>query len=270
MRMAFVESVLLELVRDGTLAPSDSVIAVCATVAERDLFARRGFSNVLLTSLEQDVGHVAPYAWRRQDAQRLEFPDGSFDFAFVADGLHHCASPHRALLEMYRVSAKGIVVFESRDNVLTRLATRLGLSPDYELEAVVDNDFSQGGVDNTQIPNYVYRWTEAELRKTIASAHPVGPHRFRFFHSLELPYDRTRLSARRVKRWVVTCAAPVVRLLTRVLPGQCNAFATVVLKPRIPDDLWPWLRLEAGEVVFDREYAQARFHNRAPSRPTTP
>jgi SAM-dependent methyltransferase len=116
MRTAFVEPVVLELLRHGTLARSDRVITVCATGAERDLFAPRGSSNVLLTSLEENVGPVALYEWSRQDAQRLEFDDASFDVAFVADGLHHCASPHRALHEMYRVARKGIVVFEARDS----------------------------------------------------------------------------------------------------------------------------------------------------------
>jgi SAM-dependent methyltransferase len=261
MRTPFVESVLHELLADGTLVRSGSLIAVCATTAERDVFAAAGFTNVLVSNLDERAAEdgYAPYEWSYQDAQRLEFPDGSFDFAFVADGLHHCASPHRALLEMYRVSRTGVIVIEARDSALMRLATRLGLSPEYELEAVVDNQLRRGGVDNTQVPNYVYRWTEADLRKTITSANPLGPHTFRFFHSLHLPHERVRLRSSRARRRVVTVAEPFLRVFTRVFPKQCNALAMVALKPKVPDDLWPWLKVEAGEVVFDREYARGRF-----------
>jgi SAM-dependent methyltransferase len=259
MRRSFVEFVLQELLAEGTLARSDRVIAVCATTAERDVFAQAGFTSVLLTNLDEEAGgEFAPFEWRQMDAQRLDFPDGSFDFAFVADGLHHCASPHRALLEMYRVSRRGIAVVESRDNALLRLATRLGLSPQFEVEAVVDNGFRHGGVDDTEVPNYVYRWTEADFRKTITAANPVGPHRFRFFHSLHLPYDRTRLSTKRLEL-AIAWSEPVLRVMTRVFPKQCNALAMIAVKPRIPDELWPWLTVDDGKIVFDRGYARARF-----------
>ena len=35
------------------------------------------------------------------------FEDGAFDFVVVHQGLHHCHSPHRGLLEMYRVARRG-------------------------------------------------------------------------------------------------------------------------------------------------------------------
>jgi ubiquinone/menaquinone biosynthesis C-methylase UbiE len=54
----------------------------------------------------------------------MAFDDNSFDFAIVHNGLHHCYSPHRGLLELYRVSRQGILVFEPRDTLYqSRLIT---------------------------------------------------------------------------------------------------------------------------------------------------
>ena len=78
----------------------------------------------------------------------------SFDWAIVHAGLHHCASPHRGLLEMCRVARKGVVVMEARDSMLIRLAARVGLVPNYELETVAIANFAIGGLRNSAIPNY--------------------------------------------------------------------------------------------------------------------
>jgi SAM-dependent methyltransferase len=265
-RTTFVESVLAELLKEGVLATSDSVIAVCAGSRERDLFAELGFTNVLITNLDDriaDEAAFAPFAWSREDAQNLNLPDASFDFAFVADGLHHCSSPHKALLEMYRVSRRGVVVVESRDNLLMRVATSVGLSPEYELEAVVDNDFKWGGVDNTGVPNYIYRWTESEFKKTISSFDPSGRHLFRFVYGLNLPFEQAKLKKTNAKLYAVRLAEPLVKAFTGVFKKQRNTLAMVALKPRLPDDLWPWLTMGHEGVELDRTYAGAHFKTQA-------
>ena len=68
-----------------------------------------------------------------------------------------------------------------------RAAIRLGVVDEYELTAVADNAFRSGGVRNTGVPNYVYRWTEREVEKTIRSAAPHARDEFVWFHELELP-----------------------------------------------------------------------------------
>ena len=49
---------------------------------------------------------------------------------------HHCHSPHRGLLEMYRVARRGVLAFEPRDTRLVRLGVRLGFGQEYEIAAV--------------------------------------------------------------------------------------------------------------------------------------
>lgn len=249
-----------QLVAEGVLRLDDAVLAVCAGEAEQELFSALQFTNVTLSGLfEGGEATASPFRWSLQDAQHLTFGDKTFDFCFVSDGIHHCASPHRALLEMYRVCRTGILVFDSRDSLLMRLANALNLSPVYELEAVVFNDFERGGVDNTHIPNHIYRMTEREFKKTIRSYDPVGQHRFRFFYGLNLPYAQADLRKSGWKRLAIRVAGPFVKLFTRLFKRPCNSFAMVALRPRLPGELWPWLEFEAGEIRFNRAYAQKKF-----------
>lgn len=260
MRVSFAESVIEELLADGTVSPSDSVICVCAGERERDLFAHFSFEHVMLTNIDARTrDRFRPFEWSYQDAEALQFEDRSFDFAFVADGLHHCFSPHRALLEMYRVSRRGIIVVESRDNLLMRTANILGLTPDYEVEAVVGSEFKEGGVNNTEIPNHIYRWTEPDFKKAIKSYDPHGKHTFRFFHGLNLPHELATWKKNSSKSQVLRISSPLLHALTRLFKKQCNTLGMVALRPHLPRDLWPWLKIENGHIIFDKEYANHHF-----------
>jgi len=261
MRAEFVESVLAELVSGKIIDPSASLLAVCAGMAERDLFEKMGFSTVVLSNLDNRMQEqdFTPFTWDYQDAQALSYADNSFETVFVADGLHHCASPHRAMLEMYRVATRCIIVIESRDSYTMRLANRLGLSPEYEIEAVVGNDYVSGGMNNTPIPNFIYRWTEAEFKKTIQSFHPVGRHVFRFFYGLNLPYEAAKLKKSRWKFFMLQIARPFLKWMTLLFKKQCNSFAMVAQKP---GDLWPWLVMEKQELTINRVYVDRYYRTR--------
>lgn len=250
MRRAFVERVLSAALKKDPCAASAKWLAVCAGGEERDAFLKLGFENVTISNLDVRLkgDEFSPYAWSRQNAQDLDFPDGSFDYAFVSDGLHHCSSPHCGLLEMYRVARKAIVVVESRDSALVRLAERLGLALRYEIDAVVGNGYAFGGVNNSQIPNFVYRWTERELEKTIAAYDPSGPHEFRFLYALNIPERGGRLA-----RILLRLGQPVFSAIALALPRQGNSFAMIAYKQN--KSLWPWLVREGEDISFRRDYA---------------
>lgn len=261
MRFSLAKTAVSKLLADGTISRSDTIIAVCAGEREYELFTTYNFENVVISNIypQERINWSPSCSWSCQDAQSLSYEDDSFDFAFVADGLHHCSSPHRAMLEMYRVARKGIIVIESRRSLLMKVANRLGLSPEYEVEAVVGSELERGGVNNTAIPNYIYRWTEDELMRAIKSYDPRGRHRVRFFYELNLPYELADWKKSKFKLNLVRVLDPLVRGVTRVFKKQCNTLAMVVLKPAVPRDLWPWLRLEGDEVVFNPAYADRHF-----------
>ena len=185
-RGGFYRRVLERLLADGLIRREMSVLVVAGGSADRDVLRSLGFEHVVVSNLDEreESAGLEPYAWRHEDAESLSLGDGSVDVALVSAGLHHCRSPHRALLELYRVARVTAIALESRDSALMRLGVRFGAVDEYELGAVAAHGLRAGGVANTSTPNYVYRWTEREVEKTVASFAPHVRHRIRFFLSL--------------------------------------------------------------------------------------
>jgi SAM-dependent methyltransferase len=246
------ERMLKQALSDGSISVHSAVLVVCGGSFERELFLGLGFTDVTISNLdEQYSATLAPYKWSRQDAENLAYDDNTFDIVFVHAGLHHCYSPHRGLLEMYRVARGMVIVIEARDSALLRMAKRLGLATDYEIEAVSSANFESGGVANGPIPNFIYRWTENEVLKTIKSFEPRYVPEARFFYGLRLPYQRFRSTPRRVLRSMLLLVGPAVELFAKIFPSQGNEFGYTIIKGR---NLLPWLSEDSnGNVVVSKD-----------------
>lgn len=253
MRVKFVSSVFIKLLKEGILSNEDSILSICGGVQERDLFLDLGFKNVTISNYDNRIAEdsLQPFNWSHQNAEKLTFCDGEFDFVFVSDGLHHLYSPHKAITEMYRVSSKGIIVIESKDNVMIRLACFFRLSQQYEISSVISNNFIAGGVNNSNIPNYVYRWTEREFMKTINSYNPIGKHRYYFYHDINLPRAN---SNRYIVRLLYVSFGVILKPVFQILKKYGNTLCMIAIKPKLPDELYPWLRYINNKICFNREY----------------
>src|SRR4030095_5597514 len=130
-----------------------SVLVICGTIKDKTVFSELGFTNVTVSNLDTRApsDEFSPYTWSYQDAENLHFPDKHFDFVVVNAGLHHCQSPHRGVLEMYRVARKCLLVIEARESVLMKLALRMGMAEEYEVCNVVIEGLEFGGVRNTLV-----------------------------------------------------------------------------------------------------------------------
>lgn len=82
------------------------------------------------------------------------------------------------------------------------------VTAEYEVEEVVTYDGVSGGLNNTDIPDFVYRWTEHEFRKTVQAFNLVGRHTFRFFQGVSFPFKRARLHKAWYMRVAVALTAP--------------------------------------------------------------
>ena len=258
MRYDFIKETMVELLRRKIIDQEDSILAICAGEGEKKLFLELGFKNATISNLDgrTEAGDYSPYSWRYDDAQKLSHPDGAFDCVFVSDGLHHCDSPHRAVLEMYRVARKVVVAFESRDSMALRLAYALGRTPNYEIVGVMSHDFKFGGVNNSPIPNYIYRWTEREFEKTILTHAAAFKHRFYYFYGLTLP-EWGLTKRRKIILKLLALVKPLILLMRVLFKKQCNTFCMVVTKPKVPDDLLPWLEFKDGVIAPRSEH----FHD---------
>src|ERR1051326_4351449 len=139
-----------------------SILSICGgDGVEADFFARAGAHVTMtdLSSIAVEAARLRNPALRcmRMDAESLAFPDGSFDWVIVRDGLHHLARPMKGLFEMERVCREGFAVLEGQDSLLVRFLVRLGLG---------ENSDPAGG--------YVYRFTRRELHKTFAAVQTIA------------------------------------------------------------------------------------------------
>ncbi len=248
------EIAISQLVSDGTLGLDDEILVVCGGRFDRDVLAAAGFKNVTISNLDPShADYVPPYKWSKQNAESLTFDSGSFDVVIVHAGLHHCYSPHRGLIEMMRVARKAALVFEARDSFLLRLAKRIGFTMDYEIEAVAGSaDGKSGGAFHSSVPNYIYRWTEREVEKTVRTAEPRYEPSLRFFYHLQLPHERFEKTNRPLLRYALKMLTPALELIGRAFPRQSNEFGFLIEKSR---KLHPWLEQAGSDTTLIPGYA---------------
>lgn len=79
-----------------------------------------GHQNVLPTDISEFLlnqsksrGFISSYSI--ENAEKLNFTDGLFDYAFCKESFHHFPRPYLALYEMLRVSKKGAFLIEPND-----------------------------------------------------------------------------------------------------------------------------------------------------------
>ena len=236
----------------------DRILIAAGGTNDRKIFKELGFVNVTISNIAAGLNkkEFLPYEWSCQDAENLSFADNFFDFVVVHAALHHCRSPHRALLEMYRVAKKGIIIFESRDSFIMKIIVCLGLTETYEHVNVYYHSCKQGGLRNTDIPNFVYRWTESEIEKTISSYAPFAPHRFFYSYSHDSPCTPIRRKKGNYKVFLVNLARPFYYLFSKIFPKQQNLFACFIEKPNLEKNHFKWLKYRDDRLTFNKEWAE--------------
>jgi hypothetical protein len=108
-------------------------------------------------------------------------------------------------------------------------------------------------VGNSATPNFIYRWTEREIEKTIQTFSPAGRAGFRYFSALRVPEGRMRSMRNRLVPRVLRALLPAVRLFAKVFPRQSNCFAFAVTKV---GELHPWM---VDEGTVDAAWVRGRY-----------
>lgn len=224
---------------------------------DKTIFFRLGFRNVTISNLDIRMkgNEYAPFRWKYENAESLSFQAESFDYVVIHAAIHHASSPHKVLNEMYRVASKGILAFESRDSLIMRFLEKFGFTQVYENTAVYHNDCKYGGVNNTEIPNFIYRWTEREIEKTIQAYAPYCAHKFKYRYAAAFPVTPDVENKGQLKKTLLTLVRPFYWVFAKLFPRQQNLFAFYIEKPSIPDSLFPWL-------VFDNNDRKIKFNHK--------
>lgn len=246
----FYVQVLRSAGNTGALRPDDRVLVVCGGAKDEASLREAGLSHFEISNISGD---------QVIDTENLPYPDGSFDTVIVHSGLHHCASPHRGLLEMHRVARRSVILFEPADSLVTRLGQKLGIGQTYEFAAVADNGLRCAGWRNSSVPNWVYRFTASEIRQTINCAAPFGPHRFRFHYRTRIPWTQLKMRRNKLPLALAYLAAPFLRLLDTIGPVFSNNIAAVITKPDLPAQAFPWLECKDGHYQASANWFAGRF-----------
>ena len=247
---SFYCRILSEIITDRTA----SILVCGGDITDKDMFASLGYLNVVISGMEKRFYDYSPFIWREENVESLSLPDNSVDYAVIHAAIHHTHLPHKVLTELYRVSKKGALAFESRDSLLIRIAERFGLTQAYE----VAGSYPGMGVNGTDIPNFIYRWTEREIRKTISSYSPFFEHRILFRYGTVWP-GGPDLS--RSKKLIIKLIRPLYCAFVKIFPRQQNQFAFFIEKPSIPESLLPWLVFNEvkQKIEVDRRWISLNY-----------
>ena len=265
-RKNFYQESVSTLIKD-----KDASILICGGGdLDKTIFEKLGFINVTISNLDSrlDENIFNPYKWKYENAESLSFDDSSFDYVVIHAAIHHTSLPHKVITEMYRVAKIGMLAIEGRDSALIQIMEKIGLTNNYEHAAVYYNDCIYGGINNTAIPNFVYRWTEREIEKCIKSFSPHFIHKFIYRYGTAFPANASSEKKGALKLYFLKVARPFYNLFVKIFPKQKNLFAFYVKKPNTPEDLFPWIIFDEKEQLFrfNKEWGDQKYKKNHPSK----
>jgi len=172
-RLSFYKQNILRNIKDK----DSKILVLGADILDKNVFIDLGYRNVTLSNYKKENDNDDIY--KNILMQNINLDDNSFEYCVAHACVHHSSKPHNAVLEMYRVASKGVLVIEANDCLLTRIACKLKFAEEFENTAILKNK-TFGGVDNSSIANYVFRWTEREVLKLLKSYKPNIKHNIIF------------------------------------------------------------------------------------------
>jgi SAM-dependent methyltransferase len=182
-RKEFYKNNLNQFIKDK----NSRILVIGSGELDKIIFQELGYKNFTLSNINNNDNILDCI---HQNSYNLNISDEEYDYCVAHACIHHSSKPHNSLLEMYRVSKKGILIIEANDSLIIRIACKLGISEDYEISAIKKN-VNFGGVDNTGVPNYVFRWTEKEIFKLFNSYKPEIEHNIIFNYSFHFKFFKS-------------------------------------------------------------------------------
>ena len=265
--------VLASAVKAFGMSLDERMLIVGGSAEDEQTLRQAGFKDIVNSNLPTDMERMAGSESEREqhlalDAEQIELPADSFDLVFASEVLHHCSSPHRALCEMLRVSRRYVVFMEPNDSLAMNALVRMKFSFPYELSAVIDHDYRAGGLRDSQIPNFIYRWNRHEVFKTVSAYIPERIFSVRAYPYWDFRVTKEDLDLRKGTRigsiTSVMGANNFISLLQTAqillnwippLRGQGNKFFCCIEKNH---GLKPWMAREGEEIVFNRQFGRQK------------
>ena len=213
------------------LNKSKSILVLGASSYEASLFHKLQFKIVTLSNI--DLAQLKGAEKLKFKKIKIDFrnlfkiKNNSYDYVVVHASIHHTSRPHNILLEMYRIAKHGILIIESNDSFVMRLSVKLNFSEDFEKSALNENTYV-GGVDGSNIPNYVYRWTEREIKKLFYSYQP--DKKINIIFNYQNNIFNENLSNNSIKKIIITFSYLFLKIIFFLFPKQQNLMSIYIDK----------------------------------------
>jgi ubiquinone/menaquinone biosynthesis C-methylase UbiE len=208
-----------------------SILVLGASSDEASLFHKLQFKKITLSNLDlAQLKGAEKYNFKKIkiDFRNLfKLENNSYDYVAVHASIHHTSKPHNTLLEMYRIAKHGILIVESNDSFIMRLSVKLNFSEDFEKSAVNECTCG-GGVDGSNVPNYVYRWTEREIKKLFYSYQP--DKNINIFFNYQDNIFNEGLSNNLIKKIIITFSYIFLKIIFFLFPKQKNLMSIYIDK----------------------------------------
>lgn len=263
-------AVLRQHLKTCHIDTNEKALVVGGSWQDAEVLHRAGFQELTLSNFRTELEGDSPsnlclkVRQLTLDAEQIELADGSFDCVFAHEVLHHCRSPHRALCEMLRVARKHVVLLEPNDSFSMRVLTWAGFSFPYEIFSVVYHRCTAGGVRDTGIPNFIYRWNVHEVRKMTSSYLAEYESSVHAYPHWDFNVNAEHLSLRKETRigaitsfigsntfLTLLRGAQLVFNAIPILRQQGNKFFCCVEKT---PKLQPWLTAENGKIKLSSDF----------------
>jgi ubiquinone/menaquinone biosynthesis C-methylase UbiE len=213
------------------LNKNKSILVLGASSEEANLFYKLHYKKIILSNIDlAQLKETEKYKFKKIkiDFRNLfKIKNNSYDFVVVHASIHHTSRPHNIILEMYRIAKYGVLIIESNDSFIMRLSVELNFSEDFEVSALNENTFV-GGVDGSNIPNYVYRWTEREIKKLFYSYQP--DKKINIFFNYQNNIFNKNLSNNLIKKIIISFSYIFLKIIFFLFPKQQNLMSIYVDK----------------------------------------
>ena len=142
---------------DDSHSFQSSILIFCGGVGgEAYYFINKGYIDVTNSDYIDNV-HIhgeqifnSSFKTLQFDAMNSGIPDSSYDYTIVQDGLHHLSCPVQGMVEMLRISKKGVIVIEPHTGIIGDL-----FGTDWEIVSGVYN--------------WVFRWNKNIFSQSVKS-----------------------------------------------------------------------------------------------------
>ena len=223
-RFEFYQNQILKFLHKGK-----SILVLGASSDEASLFYKLQFRRVTLSNIDlAQLKGAEKYKFKKIkiDFRNLfKIKNNSYDYVVVHASIHHTSRPHNILLEMYRIAKHGILIVESNDSFVMRLSVKLNFSEDFEKSAL---NTCVKGVDGSNIPNYVYRWTEREIKKLFYSYQP--DKKINIIFNYQNNIFNENLSNNSIKKIIITFCYLFLKMIFFLFPKQQNLMSIYIDK----------------------------------------